>query len=252
MPSSLIQNYFENTKRDLHQKIIERGFNPMTPEEKAAWIADEPRRMAASQEKYAQEHPTNFDPKTIGLSEDELSLDWSHVRPDISDGIKAVEAIRPALARGFGLIFLWGSYGQAKSLIGKILVARAYAAGKKAIYANFLEALDNIRLAFDELENKTSELIRRIDWWTGRDVLFLDEFDKSNDTPWALERKFQIVDRCYQRAIREEALTVIASNRGDDEVDGYIRSRLQDRRLGPMIYLNGPDARKVMPTSYRH
>ena len=108
------------------------------------------------------------------------------------------------------------------------------------------------RLAFDEQENKTSELIRRIDWWTGREVLFLDEFDKSNETPWALERKFQIVDRCYQRAIREESLTVIASNRGDDEVDGYIRSRLQDRRLGPVIYLDGPDARKVMPPGYKH
>ncbi len=82
-------------------------------------------------------------------------------------------------------------------------------------------------------------------------MLFLDEFDKASDTAWAQERKFQIVDRCYQRAIREEALTVIASNRGDDEIDGYIRSRLNDRRVGPVLYLNGPDARQAMPDGWR-
>jgi DNA replication protein DnaC len=210
----------------------------------------EDRKLAAQEKALSVAKRTAL--ANIGLAEADLTLSWAAIKPGYSDGIKAVEAVRPAYERGYGMVFLWGTYGQAKTVIGKILVSLAYRSGKTAAYANFLEALDNIRQAFDAQENKTTELIRRMDWWTGRDVLFLDEFDKCNDTPWAVERKFQIVDRCYQRAIREEALTVIASNTADDELDGYIRSRLQDHRVGPVVHLHGPDGRQSMPQGWKH
>lgn len=188
----------------------------------------------------------------IGLRDDELEMKWDLVKPDISDGVKALNAVRSAYERGWGMVFLWGTYGQAKTLVGKILTATAYRHGKKSAYANVSSVLDDIRLAFDEKEHKTTELIRRMDWWGQRDVLFLDEFGRSNDTPWAQERMFQLLDQRYARAIREEALTVIASNRSDDELDGYLSSRLQDNRLGPVVYLNGPDGRQVMPSGYKY
>lgn len=194
-------------------------------------------------------------PKTelqIGLRDDELEMNWSLVKPGISDGVKAANAVRAAYERGWGMIFLWGTYGQAKTLVGKILTATAYRHGKRSAYANVSSVLDDIRLAFDEKEHKTTELLRRIDWWNQRDVLFLDELGRSNDTPWAQERMFQLLDQRYSRAIREEALTVIASNRSDDELDGYLSSRLQDNRLGPVLYLNGPDGRQVMPSGYKY
>jgi DNA replication protein DnaC len=112
--------------------------------------------------------------------------------------------------------------------------------------------LDDIRLAFDSDEHKTTELIRRMEWWSNRDVLFLDELDKSNDTPWAQERMFQLLDQRYQRAVREEALTVIASNKSTDALDGYLKSRLYDVRVGQVVYLNGTDARKVMPNGIKY
>lgn len=192
-----------------------------------------------------------FDASVIGLREKELELTWSAVKPNISDGIKAVEAVRPAYERGWGMVFLWGTWGQAKTLVGKILTATAHRDGKRAMYADVSSALDNIRLAFDEQEHKMAELLRRMDFWISRDVLFLDELDKSNDTPWAQERMFKLLDQRYARAVREEALTVIASNRSDDSLDGYLKSRLQDRRLGPVVYLNGVDGRKVMPDGYK-
>jgi DNA replication protein DnaC len=187
----------------------------------------------------------------IGIREDEAGMDWSLIKPGISDGIKALEAVRPVYELGYGMVFLWGSYGQAKTLIGKILTATAMRDRKRAAYANVSAVLDDIRLAFDSQENKTTELLRRIDWWISRDVLFLDELDKSNDTPWAKERLFQLLDRRYQRAIREEALTVLASNGSDDALDGYLKSRLNDRRLGPVVFLNGNDGRAVMPEGVR-
>jgi DNA replication protein DnaC len=187
----------------------------------------------------------------IGMREDELSLTWAAIKSDVSDGLKALNAVRPAYARGHGMVFLWGTYGQAKTLVGKVLTATAIRDGKSAAYANVSSVLDDIRLAFDEKEHKATELIRRIDWWISRDVLFLDELDKSNDTPWAQERMFQLLDQRYTRAIREEALTVIASNKSDGDLDGYLRSRLNDRRVGPVVYLDGPDGRQVMPDGYR-
>jgi DNA replication protein DnaC len=183
----------------------------------------------------------------MGLREDELGMDWSLIKPGVSDGIAGAEAVKPKYMQGWGMVFLWGTWGQGKTLIGKILTATGLRDGKRAAYANVATVLDDIRLAFDSPEHKTTELLRRMDWWTSRDVLFLDEIDKVNGTTWAEERIFQLLDQRYTRAIREEALTVIASNKSDQALDGYLKSRLQDRRLGPAVYMHGPDARKVMP-----
>ena len=187
----------------------------------------------------------------MGMLESELNLVWDMVTPGVSDGPKAVEAVRPAYERGHGMVFLWGTYGQAKTMVGKILIATAINDGKQAAYANVSGVLDDIRLAFDEQEHKTTELLRRMEFWISRDVLFLDELDKSNDTPWAQERMFQLLDQRYARAVREEALTVIASNKSDDALDGYLKSRLRDNRLGPVVHLNGKDGRKVAPQGWQ-
>lgn len=202
-------------------------------------------------ENEVRENRNRFDPSVIGLRESDLSLSWQAVRPGISDGIEAVKAIKPFYERGFGMVYLWGSWGQAKTLVGKILTATAHRDHKKAAYANVSAVLDNIRLAFDEPEHKTTELLKRIDWWINRDVLFLDEMDKSNDTPWAQERLFQLLDQRYMKAVREEALTVIASNKSDESLDGYLKSRLHDRRVGKIVCLNGKDGRQVMPDGYK-
>lgn len=183
----------------------------------------------------------------VGIEASDLELHWDLVKKDLSDGIKAVGPVRSALEAGHGAILLRGNYGQAKTLIGKIMVATALLAGKRAAYANMSRILDDIRLAFDSQEAKTTELLRRMDWWFGLDVLFVDEIDRVNGTDWAQERMFQLIDHRYQRAVREEALTVMASNAAVKALDGYLQSRLKDNRLGPIIELNGTDARLVMP-----
>jgi DNA replication protein DnaC len=187
----------------------------------------------------------------IGLHEGELDLTWEHVKPDISDGIKAVNVIRPMYERGYGVVFMWGTWGQAKTLIGKIVAATAHRDGKRGAYANLSTVLDDIRKAYDEKEYKMTELSRRMDWWVERDVLFLDEMDKSANTEWAEDRMFQLLDRRYQMAVRETGLTVIASNKSEDGLDGYLKSRLYDRRVGQIVYLNGNDGRQIVPDKWK-
>ena len=187
----------------------------------------------------------------FGIEKSELGLDWQAVKNKIghmrSDAQKAVQAVLPAYEAGHGMIALLGSYGQGKTLVGKILISTALRAGKRAAYANMARILDDIRLAFDEKEYMTRALLEHMEFWNGLEILFIDELDKVNATDWALERMFQLLDQRYSRAIREEALTVVASNKELKELDGYLVSRLQDNRLGPVLYLNGDDFRKVMP-----
>jgi DNA replication protein DnaC len=242
-----MKSTFQESAAKLKEKLIASGrYQPITEDEYARlklWRENESAKQAA--ETYKP------DLSRVGLREDELCLTWKDIDPDISDGKKAVDAVFPKYQKGYGMVFLWGTYGQAKTLTGKILIASAFKTGKRAAYANVSSVLDDIRLAFDEPERKTTELIRRMEYWQSLDVLFLDEIDKCNDTQWAQERLFQLLDQRYTRAIREEALTVIASNKSHGELDGYLQSRLADKRLGPVVYLNGGDGRQVMPEGWK-
>lgn len=192
----------------------------------------------------------------IGLKPSEIQeLTWDTIRAGISDGPKARAAVQRAYQVGYGLVFLYGKSGQAKTLSLKIAVASALADGKTAAYANMLAVLDDIRLAFDERENKQAELARRMEWWISRDVLAIDELDKTNSTDWARERMFQLIDARYQRAVRQEALTLIAANYDStDELSDYLRSRIEDNRFaarGWIVHLNGPDGRRMIPPNWR-
>jgi len=225
-------------------------YKPISDEEYQRLKFKQSERMRVQEQAEAEERRLEA-LEQIGLVKAELSLTWRDVQPGISDGRKAVDAVRPAYQKRHGLIFLYGTYGQAKTLVGKILTATAFRDGLTCAYANISQVLDDIRLAFDEKENKSTELIRRMNWWIRRDVLFIDELDKCNDTPWAQERMFQLLDQRYMRAVREEALTVIASNKADNQLDGYLKSRLSDNRLGPIVHLNGSDGREVMQQGWK-
>lgn len=197
-----------------------------------------------------------IDPR-FGLTADEAgNLSWELVIEGINQADRARNVTRKAYESGHGLVFLHGGYGQGKSLLLKIVAATALRAGKRAAYANLATVLDNIRAAYDERENKMTELIRRMEWWTSLDVLAIDELDKVGKTDWAQERIFQLLDARYQCAVRQQSLTIIASNHSSlDELSGYLRSRIEDNRFashGYVIHLAGEDGRRIMPDDYHY
>ena len=67
---------------------------------------------------------------------------------------------------------------------------------------------------------------------------------------------FQLLDARYQRAVRQQSLTVIAANyQRPDELSGYLRSRIEDNRFtadGFVVYLKGADGRKSMPKNWKY
>lgn len=190
---------------------------------------------------------TSGDP-LYGLTLEEVAaLDWSLVRSDVSEGHKAVHRVRMACEVGHGMIFLWGNYGQAKTLLLKIAVAHGLRKGREAAYANVTEILDNLRASYDSDDKAMTELINRSQWWAERPILAIDELDKANETDWVKERLHLLLDRRWVMAVRKQALTVIASNTSPDHLDGYLSSRIEDSRFaGSVIHLDGPDGRKMM------
>jgi hypothetical protein len=193
-----------------------------------------------------------------GLTAQELAtLDWNLVIPGISDGTKAMAFVKPAVARGWGMGIMLGKWGQAKTLLMKIAVAEFIRAGRSAHYVKLTTLMDDIRTAYDEKENKMTALVNKIREWQSLDLLCLDEIDKDAGTDWAETRLFDLVDERWVLAVREQALTLFASNYASaDEIPGYLRSRIEDNRWAMMdkegkpasfcVYLNGADGRKSM------
>lgn len=197
-----------------------------------------------------------IDPR-VGLTMDEVrNLTWGLVKRGVNQADQACDVTKRAYMSGHGMVFMYGGYGQGKSLVLKIAVATALNEGKRAAYANLAGVLDDIRIAYDERENKMTELVRRMEWWASLDVLAIDELDKVGQTEWARERIFQLLDARYQRAVRQEALTVIAANyQSTDELSGYLKSRIEDNRFvanGYVIHLKGSDGRKSMPKNWKY
>lgn len=193
----------------------------------------------------------------FGLTNDELkNLKWSLVQTGINHADVASNIVKKAMSDGYGMIFIHGGFGQGKSLVLKIATAMALRAGKSGAYANISTILDHIRAAYDDPENKMTELIRRMNWWTALDLLAIDELDKTASTGWAQDRIFRLLDDRYQNAVRQNTITLIASNHDTlDDISGYLYSRINDNRFacnGYIIHLNGNDGRRSMPSGYRY
>lgn len=212
----------------------------------------------AARAAYLQTHtnkvitPPASELRYCGLYQDEIdNLTWENVKPGISSGDSAISFVRAFYGQEYGMVYLGGAPGQAKTLILKIVVAIATRAGKRARYIDLRDVLQNLRASF-ERDYHRDEFSARMQDWIDIPVLALDEIDKCNETPWAREQIFYLMDKRYQGAVREHTLTILAGNQVGDEMAEYIRSRLKDNR-GAFIELpEGPDARRVMSAGNRY
>lgn len=178
-------------------------------------------------------------------SKDMDFLRWDAIQAiEGQDAWRAAQAVRGVLQRGYGWVYLYGSHGQAKSLILQVAVAESLKANKMAAYANMVEVIHHIRMAFDE-RNPNQEAHERLEWWANLPILALDEFDRFNKTSFAEASQFQLMDKRNRQALREEGVTLIASNQAPEELDGYYQSRINDGRF-TVIPLYGTDGRRMM------
>ena len=177
----------------------------------------------------------------ISLRESQ-QLTWSSIE-ETDDVRMALQEIRATLAQGYGWVYLYGSFGTGKTQVLKIAVAEAMRTGRTAAYVRMAEILDHLREAFQS-DSKVSER-SRLDWWAKLPVLAIDEFDRVRDTGYSEERRFVLLDRRYEQAIREEGVTILASNQKPEKLPAYLSDRVQDGRFR-IVYLDGGSLRAGM------
>jgi DNA replication protein DnaC len=130
-----------------------------------------------------------------------------------------------------------GPYGCGKTHLAAAIANYALHAKQMGpIFAVVPDLLDHLRTTFGP-DTETS-YDQRFNAIRTADLLILDDLGTENATPWAREKLFQIINYRYN----ERAPTVVTTN-DLDRVDGRIYSRLCDRLLSQMYYMDAEDYR---------
>jgi DNA replication protein DnaC len=139
-------------------------------------------------------------------------------------------------------LLLEGGYGCGKTHLAAAIANFAVNNGMPTLFITVPDLLDSLRFAYGDPET-TFE--RRFEEIRNADLLILDDFGTQNATPWAQEKLFQIINYRYINKIP----TVITTNLMLDEIEGRIRSRLQDEEFVNHLMITAPDYRRPEETS---
>jgi len=181
----------------------------------------------------------------FGLTKAERGLTWDDVLP-LGNAAEAANRVAYVIERGYGWVYLWGSYGTAKTLILQIATAYALREGREAAYVRMADILDNLRQGISD-----SSTGQRLEWWQGLPLLCIDEFERVNETGYADEKRFQLMDQRYVSACRMESVTLIAGNADPSRFDGYLWDRIRDGRF-EVIRMTGESVRPGMEYNLTH
>jgi DNA replication protein DnaC len=183
-------------------------------------------------------NPKKRDPgflRRYGLSPDEIKMDWNSIIPVRDSNIaEVVTQVKEVFERGYGWIYLWGTFGIGKTLIQKITVAASIRAGKEAVYIRMAEIMDMLRDGY-----QADNFSDRMETLQKFPVLCIDEFDrvaekKTDGISWVSEKRFTLMDVRYVSAGRGETLTIMTGNKNPAQLvfdDGYLSDRIHDHRF---------------------
>jgi DNA replication protein DnaC len=135
-----------------------------------------------------------------------------------------------------GWILLQGSFGCGKTHLAAAIANFAVSMGAPTLFLTVPDLLDTLRFAFSSNEISFEERFEQI---RSSALLILDDFGTQNATEWAQEKIFQIINFRYINHLP----MVITTNLPQDDIDGRIRSRLDDPDLVQKIKIDAPDYR---------
>ena len=141
-----------------------------------------------------------------------------------------------------GWLLLEGGYGCGKTHLAAAIANDAVDKGIPTLFITVPDLLDSLRFAYADPETTFEQ---RFDEIRRADLLILDDFGTQNATNWAQEKLFQIINYRYINKLA----TVITTNLMLDEIEGRIRSRLQDNEFVKHIKMTAPDYRRPEETS---
>jgi DNA replication protein DnaC len=135
-----------------------------------------------------------------------------------------------------GWLLLIGGYGCGKTHLAAAVAHAVVAQGVRTLFLTVPDLLDWLRYSYDDPEATYEQRFEEI-----RNVPFLvlDDLGTQNATSWAQEKLFQIINHRYLTRLP----TVVTSNVDMEELDGRMRSRLQDPDLVTVVRIFAPDYR---------
>lgn len=165
-------------------------------------------------------------------------------RRDVKGLPQALEAARDILAQRLAWLTLTGDLGIGKSHIAMGIAWAWLEVGRHCRYSIVSRLLERLRRTYDLTpeqmwETKEPRFEQVYAWYCGTPLLVLDDLGMEKLTEWALEKLDYLVDYRYLRRLP----LVVATNTVIDRLPPRIASRLQDRRLGRVVPLSGPDYR---------
>ncbi|HET7142883.1 MAG TPA: ATP-binding protein [Anaerolineales bacterium] len=139
-------------------------------------------------------------------------------------------------------LLLEGKYGSGKTHLAAAIANYAVNHGVPTLFITVPDLLDSLRFAYADPEITFEQRFEDI---RNANMLILDDFGTQNATAWAQEKLFQIINYRYINKLA----TVITTNLMLDEIEGRIRSRLQDDEFVTHLIISAPDYRRPTETS---
>ena len=152
---------------------------------------------------------------------------------------KAFRSAQQFADRPHGWIVFMGTYGIGKTHLAASIGNYRHALGESPMFVVVPDLLDHLRSTFSPTSTVSYDSLFE-EVRTCR-VLILDDLGTQSATPWAKEKLYQIFNYRYNA----ELPTVITTSMQVEELDPRIRSRMLDKRLCDIIFINVPSFRNM-------
>lgn len=136
-----------------------------------------------------------------------------------------------------GWLVLLGGYGSGKTHLAAAVANFAVSMGVPTLFITVPDLLDSLRFSYKDEETTFEQRFEEI---RSANLLVLDDFGTQNATPWAQEKLFQIINYRYINKLP----IVVTSNLELRDIEGRIRSRLEDPELSTIVPIKAPDYRR--------
>ncbi len=136
-----------------------------------------------------------------------------------------------------GWLLLHGGYGCGKTHLAAAIANYVVSLGVPTLFITVPDLLDTLRFAYQDPEATFEERFEQI---RQAPLLIMDDFGTQNATSWAQEKLFQILNYRYINHLP----LVVTTNLDLDQIEGRIRSRLEDPELVTLVHILAPDYRR--------